>query len=87
MYEDFEVDDYNTLLRNENLIDENFGVSLSVTLLVSGSKITRTVCEDPTKIRTEAEKQACTLKDAKKKKEGIEDDAFINQLDVDLKNL
>ncbi len=52
IYGDLEVEDFNTLWRNQNYILEKFGNSLSIKLQASkDGGITRTVNEDLSKVR------------------------------------
>jgi len=52
LFGDIEIDDFNKLFRNPNLISDRFGESVSVKLLTDGAgNVTREVKEDLTKAK------------------------------------
>ena len=55
IYGDIEVDDFNKLFRNQNIIKDQFGKSISVKLQVGsdGTSVTRHVKEDLSKVKLE----------------------------------
>lgn len=57
IYGDLEVDDFNKLFRNQNVIKDRFGKSISVKLEVAkeGGDITRHVREDLSKVKVDGE--------------------------------